>query len=141
MNDIFVQIKQQAAKGVIVQARELTNLTQNRASFQIGDQIEFLVSIWNNNPFELSNLEIHIHQLAAVELEGNPVQLNVQHLSADEKKPIATIKGTIVENPDDAGSIYGIQDYLCRVKITGLIELPPIHFEDVELETINITDR
>ena len=97
--------------------------------------------MWNNNPFELSDLEFFIHQLAAVELEGNPVQVNIKHLSADEKKPIATIKGTIVENPDDAGSIFGIQDYLCRVKITGVIDLPPIDFEDVELETINITDR
>ncbi len=102
--------------------------TENQSTFYVGDQIE------------LRNLDTSMYEMTAVKLEENQVKIQIDHLAIDERRPIATLKGRIVENPDDAGSIYGIRDYLCRVKITGIIDLPPVHFEDIELETINITD-
>jgi hypothetical protein len=144
MKDIFKEIKRQAAKGLFVRVVDLKHVqassTEDRSTFNIGDQIEFTLNVWNNSQFELSNLDIKIHEMTAVKLEENQLKVQIGHLSVDERRPVATLKGRIVENPDDAGSIYGIKDYLCRVKITGDINLPPIHFEDVELETINITD-
>lgn len=143
--DVFDQIKQQAARGLIVRVVDLknseANSTESQSSFSIGDQIEFTLTIWNNSPFELNNLDIRINEMAAVKLAENPLKVHIQHLSIDDRRPIVALKGTVVKNPNDAGSIYEIKDYLCRVKITGDINLPPIHFEDVELETINITDR
>jgi hypothetical protein len=145
MKDIFDQIKQQAARGLFVRVVDLKNSeassTESQSSFIIGDQIEFTLTVWNNSPYELSNLDIRINEMTAVKLVENPLNVHIQHLSIDDQRPIITLKGTVVENPNDAGSIYEIKDYLCRVKITGDINLPPIHFEDVELETINITDR
>ena len=88
----------------------------------------------------MSNLDISINEMTAIKLEENQVKIQIEHLAIDERRPIATFKGRIVKNPDDAGSLHGIRDYLCRVKITGIIDLPPVHFEDIELETINITD-
>ena len=144
MKDIYKEIKRQAAKGLIVRVVDLKNTqaspTEDQSSFNIGDQIEFTLNVWNNSQFELSNLDIKIHEMTAVKLEENQVKVQIQHLSVDERRPIATLKGRVVENPDDAGSMYGIKDYLCRVRITGDINLPPVHFEDIELETINITD-
>lgn len=145
MKDIFDQIKQQAASGLTVRVVNLKNSeassAENQSSFNIGDQIEFTLIVWNNSQFELSNVDIRIHGMTAVKLVENTLNVHIQYLSIDEQRPIVTLKGTVVENPNDAGSIYEIKDYLCRVKITGDINLPPIHFEDVELETINITDR
>ena len=144
MKDIFKEIKRQAAKGLIVRVVDLKHAqaspTEDQLTFNIGDQIEFTLNVWNNSQFELSNLNIRIHEMTAVKLEENQVKVQIGHLSVDERRPIVTLKGSVVENPNDAGSMYGIKDYLCRVKITGDINLPPVHFEDVELETINITD-
>lgn len=144
MKDIFYEIKQQAATGLMIRVVDLkhTNAssTEDQSTYNIGDQIEFSLNVWNNSQFELSNLEFRIHQMSAVKLEGTPLQIQIQHLSVAEQKPIVTLKGKVVENPNDAGSIYEIKDYLCRVMITGDINLMPIHFEDVELETIHISD-
>jgi hypothetical protein len=96
--------------------------------------------VWYSSQFELRNLKMSINEMTAVKLEEKQVKIQIEHLAIDERRPIANLKGRIVENPDDAGSMYGIRDYLCRVKITGIIDLPPVHFEDIELETINITD-
>lgn len=144
MEDIFREIKRQAARGLIVQVVDLKKAqaspTENQSTYKIGDQIEFTLKVWNSSQFEMSNLDISIYEMTAIKLEENQVKIQIDHLAIDERRPIATLKGRIVENPDDAGSIYGIRDYLCRVKITGIIDLPPVHFEDIELETINITD-
>ena len=138
--DIFKEIKKQAAKGLIVRVVDLKSSSEHRSTFKVGDQIEFTLNAWNNSQFELSNLDFNIHEMAAVKLEQNQVNVQIEHLAVDERRSIATLKGKVVENPDDAGSLYGIKDHLCRVRIEGDINLPPIHFEDVELETINITD-
>ena len=114
--------------------------TENQSTFKIGDQIEFTLKIWNSSQFEMSNLDISIYEMTAIKLEENQVKIQIENLAIDERRPIATLNGRIFENPDDAGSIYGIRDYLCRIKITGIIDLPPVHFEDIELETINITN-
>ena len=113
---------------------------EDRSTFKVGDQIEFTLNVWNNSQFELSNLDINIHEMAAVKLEMNQVNVQIKHLAIDERRSIATLKGNVIENPDDAGSMYGIKDYLCRVRIAGDINLPTIHFENVEFEMINITD-
>ena len=140
MENIFKQLKRQAAKGLIVRVRDLKNLTHDKSSYHVGDRIEFVASVLNANPFELNDLEFYIHQLSAVQLEGNPIKIHIPHLSEGEERPVASLRGMIVENSDDAGSIYGVKDYLCRVKITGIIDLPPVRFEDVELAIINITE-
>jgi hypothetical protein len=140
MKDIFKEIKKQAAKGLIVRVVDLKNSSEHRSTFKVGDQIEFTLNVWNNSQFELSNLDFKIHEMAAVKLEQNQVNVQIGHLAVDERRSIATLNGKVIENPDDAGSMFGIKDYLCRVRIAGDINLSPVHFEDVELETINITD-
>ena len=145
MTDLYDQIKKQAVKGLNVRVEDIKKISEpgsagNQSSFQIGDQIEFTLIARNDNPFNLGDLDFHIHQMTAVELEENPVKSQIQALSQGEEKQIVTLKGTIVRNPNDVTSPWTQLDSLCRVKITGTILLEPIQFEDVEVETINVTD-
>ena len=144
VTEIYDQIKKQVVRGLIVRVADLKKIAQpdstaNRSSLQIGDLIEFTLFARNDNPFDLSNLKFHIHQMAAVRLEENPVKAQIQDLSVEEEKPIVTLKGTVVRNPNDVSSPWTQLDSLCRVKITGTILLKPIQFEDIEVETINVT--
>ena len=143
--EIIEQLKQQAAKGLIIRVTDVrkiyTGQSTEGSSLHIGDQIEFTMIALNNNPFSLTNLTFHIHQMSAVELEGNPIQIKISNLPENKETILTTLKGKIVENPDDVSSLWTIEDSLCRVKITGAIELPPIQFEDVEVETINVLDN
>lgn len=94
----------------------------------------------NNNPFSLSNLTFHIHQMSTVELKENPIIIQVEGISGAEEIQLAILFGKVVKNPDDVSSAWTLEDSLCRVKITGSIEIPPIQFEDIEVETITVQD-
>ena len=143
MTEIYDQIKKQVVKGLNVRVEDLKKIHQSDSTispFQIGDQIEFSLYARNDNPFDLSDLNFHIHQMTAVKLEVNPIKAKIQELSQGEEKFIITLKGTIVGNPNDVVSPWTQLDSLCRVKMTGQILLDPIPFEDVEVETINVVD-
>ena len=145
MKELYDQIKKQAGKGLIVRVADLKKVSQpdldgHQSAFQIGDQIEFTLLVRNDNPFDLSNLRFHVHQMSAVTLEENPVKVKVEGLSEGEEKHVATLRGAVVRNPNDVSSPWTNVDSLCRVKITGTIELQPIQFEDIEVETINVTE-
>jgi len=145
MTEIYDEIKKQAVKGLNVRVEDLKKVDQPdssgfQSSYQIGDQIEFTLFARNDNPFDLGDLHLHIHQMTAVELAENPVKAQIPNLSQGEEKQIATLMGTIVGNPNDVVSPWTQLDSLCRVKITGTILLQPIQFEDIEVETINVID-
>jgi hypothetical protein len=144
MTEIYDQIKKQVAKGLNVRVEDLKKITRSdstKSSFQIGDQIEFSLYARNDNPFDLSDLNFHIHEMSAVKLEVNPVKAEIQELSQGEEKFIVSLKGKIVGNPNDVISPWTKMDSLCRVKMAGKILLSPIPFEDVEIETINVVDN
>jgi len=143
MKELYNQIKKQAVKGLIVRVEDLKKVSQpgaagHQSSYQIGDQIEFTLLARNDNPFDLGEMHFYVHQMTAVELEENPVKVQIESLSQDEEKHIASLKGTVVRNPNDVSSPWTRSDSLCRVKISGKILLQPIQFEDVEVETINV---
>jgi hypothetical protein len=145
MTELYDQIKKQAVKGLNVRVENPKKVSEPgsdgfQTSYQIGDQIEFTLYARNDNPFELSVLHFHIHQLTAVELEENPVKAEIQELPAGDEKPIVTLRGRVIGNPNDVTSPWTQLDSLCRVKVKGTILLKPIQFEDVEVETINIPD-
>ena len=143
--ELYEQIKKQAVKGLNVRVEDIKKIDEQvsagyQSSYQIGDQVEFTLLARNDNPFNLGDLEFHIHQMTAVELDENPVKAQIHALSQGEEKIIITLTGTIVRNPNDVTSPWTQLDSLCRVKITGTILLEPIQFEDIEVETINVTD-
>ena len=145
MKELYDQIKKQAVKGLIVRVEYLKKISQpdaagHQSSYQIGDQIEFTLLARNDNPFDLGDLHFHVHQMTAVELEENPVKVQIESLSQDEEEHIATLRGTVVRNPNDVSSPWTQLDSLCRVKITGKILLQPIQFEDIEVETIDVAN-
>jgi len=143
--EIIEQLKQQAAKGLIIRVTDVRKISTGQStegsSLHIGDQIEFTMIAFNNNPFNLTNLTFHIHQMSAVELQENPIIIQVAKISEAEELQLSTFKGKIVENPNDVSSLWTIEDSLCRVKITGLIDLPPVPFEDIEVETLTVLDK
>ena len=145
MVEIYEQVKKQVVKGLNVRVENLKSVSQpgsasNLSSYQIGDRIEFDLFARNDNPYDLTDLHFHIHEMTAVELVENPVKAEMQELSAGEEKLIATLGGKVIRNPNDVSSPWTRLDSLCRVKITGTILLKPVQFEDVEVETINVAD-
>jgi hypothetical protein len=76
--------------------------------------------------------------IKAVELENMPQQYSIDRIMPGTKKHLTTIKGIVIENPNDATSPWTIRDYLCKVTITGEFQIPPIKFLDEELESINV---
>ena len=50
----------------------------------------------------------------------------------------AVAKGIVKENPDDATDPWTLLDFLCKVMIRGKVQIPPLEFQDEELELINI---
>ena len=139
--DIIKTIKESVAKGLVVQVSSLKNISQQDPTakkFSVGDEIEFEVSLQNRNPFELKNLKVSILPMKAVELRSKQQDLSVEKISESERIILAKIKGTVKENPDDAISPWTVRDYLCKVTITGEIQIPPMKFQDEELESINV---
>ena len=145
MTEMYDQIRKLVVKGLNVRVEDLKKIAQSesaadKSSYQVGDQVEFTLLARNDNPFELADLQFHIHQMSAVELEDNPVKAEMAELSPGEEKYIVRLRGAIIGNPNDVISPWAQLDSLCRVKITGTVLLKPIQFEDIEVETINVVD-
>ena len=145
MNDLIQWIQKQAASELTISLGGLKSLSQESTAgdiptFHVGDKIEFDIVIKNNNPFPLGNLNVTINQVEAVEFEENPTVGYLQSLKSGEEQKVATIKGTIIADPDDAKSPFRILDYVCRVTVSGAIDLPPIEFLDEEFEVVFIRD-
>ena len=145
MTDLFQRIKQQVAADLHIGLANLRILS--RASTKdaepavlVGDEIEFDIVVKNDNAFPLTELEVHVHQVEAVEFEESPVMAHIATLTSGEELRAATVKGTVRSNPDDAKSAWRTLDYVCRVTVTGKIDLPPINFHDEEFEVTHIKD-
>ena len=124
MTELVEWIKQQVARELLVYLDELKNLSRELEEgkppkFYVGDNIEFNVMINNKNPFPLSTLVVTIHQVRAVEFEDNPIVLQIDELPGAADQKVATVKGLVRENPDDAKSAWRFLDYVCKVTIKG----------------------
>jgi uncharacterized membrane protein len=145
MSDLIHWINKQVANELIIQLSNLRNLSQELAedgipTYRVGDEIEFEILLKNNNPFPLGDLEILIHEVEAVEFQGDPIIGHIQSLAGGEQENVAAIRGKIRANPDDARSAWRTLDKVCRVTITGEIDLPPIEFHDEEFEVVQINN-
>jgi hypothetical protein len=145
MTDLIHWIKKQVADELSIYLSGLRNLSQGSSgdgtpTFRVGDEIEFEVVIKNNNPFPLANLEVFIHQVEAVAFEDNHTVRHIQNLASGAEEKLATIRGRIRANPDDAKSPWRKLDHVCRVTVNGEINLPPIEFHDEEFEVAHIKD-
>ena len=146
--ELIDQIKEQAVRGIFIHVCNFHNSSEtipaiNKAgSFEagIGDEVMFDLSIKNNSPFALRNLQIIIQQVKAVELEDSPLDYEFESLARDEKIELLTLKGIVKEHLDDASNLWRRLDYLCKITITGDIEMPPIRFQDEEFEAMHILD-
>ena len=145
MTDLIDLIRKEVAVGLQITLSDLSNLSLETAEVEspilrVGDDVEFDIVIKNNNPFPLSDLDVYVHQVDAVEFEEDPVVGHSQNLASNEKKKVATIRGTIRTNPDDARSAWRILDYVCRVTVSGEIDIPPVTFRDEEFKVAHIQD-
>ena len=145
MEDIYKQVKKLVIKGLNIRVENLrladpTESAGHQSSFRIGDKIKFDLYARNDSPFDLIGLHFHVHQMSAIALDENPFKTNLEKLHANDGKLLGTLGGSVISNPDDVASPWTRLDSLCRVKVTGAINLKPVQFEDVEVETINITD-
>lgn len=145
MTDLMHWIKKKVANELLISLSGLRNLSQESTgdeipTFRVGDEIEFDVVLKNNNPFPLDNLEVFVYQVEAVEFEENPIAGHIRNLISDEERKVATVRGIVRANPDDAKSAWRKLDYVCRVTVNGEIDLPPIEFHDEEFEVIHIRD-
>jgi hypothetical protein len=145
MTELVDAIKQQVARELLIYLDGMKNLSRESEEgksqkFYVGDNIEFDVMINNKNPFPLSTLIVTIHQVRAVEFEDNPIVRQIEKLPGGADQKIATVRGLIRENPDDAKSAWRILDYVCKVTIKGEVDLPPIEFYDEEFEVAHIED-
>lgn len=145
MTDLFQWIKQQVATDLHVGLSNLRILSRPstgdaKPSVYVGDEIEFDIVIKNDNAFPLTGLEVNVHQVEAVEFEESPVVRHIAELTSGEEVNAATVKGIVRTDPDDAKSAWRTLDYVCRVTVTGKIDLPPIRFHDEEFEVTHIKD-
>lgn len=145
MVELYEQVKKEVMRGLNIRVENLRPASQpdsagNRTSFQVGEGIKFDLYVRNDNPYDLTNLHFHVHQMTAIKLDENPFKAVIEDLPAGDEKLIGSLGGKVVSNPDDVVSPWSRRDSLCRVKVTGTINLKPVQFEDVEVETINITD-
>ena len=143
MTDLSQWIKQQVAADLHIGLADLRVLSRTATgdterAVLVGDEIEFDIVIKNDNTFSLTGLEVNVHQVEAVEFEESPVVGHIAKLASGEQVKAATIKGIARSDPDDAKSAWRILDYVCRVTVTGEIDLPPIKFHDEEFEVIHI---
>ena len=133
------------ANELLISPSGLKNLSRESTgdeipTFRFGDEIEFDVVLKNNNPFPLDNLEVFVYQVEAVEFEEDSIAGHIQNLISDEERKVATVRGIVRANPDDAKSAWRKLDYVCRVTVSGEIDLPPIEIHDEEFEVIHIRD-
>ena len=137
-------IKREVASGLVVLVRDLRGQssegTEEPTVLRIGDKIEFEMTARNDGPFPLHKLEFKVFQMRAVEFEASPVECRIELLLPGEEKRLTTIRGTVVENPDDVQSPWRVSDSLCRTTITGEIDVPRLQFQDEEFETVNVLD-
>jgi len=145
MTDMIHWIKKQVANELLIYLSDFRNLSRESTkdgipTFRVGDDIEFDIDLKNNNPFPLGDLEVLVHQVEAVEFEDDPIIGHIQNLASGGEEKVATIRGRIQTNPDDAKSPWRILDYVCRVTINGAVDLPPIEFHDEEFEVAYIKD-
>ena len=143
MGDLFQWIKQQVAADLHIDLADLRILSRSASgdaeqAVLVGDEIEFDIVIKNDNAFPLTGLEVNVHQVEAVEFEESPVVGHIAKLASGEQVKAATIKGVVRSDPDDAKSAWRTLDYVCRVTVTGKIDLPPIKFHDEEFEVTHI---
>jgi hypothetical protein len=143
MADLFYWIKQRVAADLHIDLADLRILSRSTSgdaeqAVLVGDKIEFDIMIKNDNAFPLTGLEVNVHQVEAVESDESPVVAHIPKLASGEQVKVATIKGVVRSDPDDAKSAWRILDYVCRVTVTGEIDLPPIKFHDEEFEVTHI---
>jgi hypothetical protein len=143
MSDLFQWIKQQIVADLQIGQADLRILSRPATgdaeqAVLVGDEIEFDIVIKNDNAFPLTGLEVNMHQVEAVEFEESPVVGHIAKLTSGEQVKAATIKGVVRSDPDDAKSAWRTLDYVCRVTVTGKIDLPPIKFHDEEFEVRHI---
>ena len=145
MTDLVHWIKKQVASELSVHLRGLEKLSRASAKdgtpiFHVGDDIEFDIILKNSNPFPLDDLDVFVHQVEAVEFEEDPIVGHIQNLASGAEEKVATVKGRIRTNPDDAKSPWRILDYVCKVTVSGEINLPRIAFQDEEFGVAFIKD-
>ena len=124
MADLLQWIKKQVASDLHSGPASLRNLSRAATGggepvVVVGDEIEFDVVAKNYNAFALTDLEVNVHQVEAVEFEESPVVRYIPSLTSGDEVKVATIKGTVRTDPDDAKSAWRILDYVCRVTVTG----------------------
>lgn len=145
MAELADYIKKQIAVGLKVYLDGFQNLSRDMGSsrppkFFVGDGIQFDVFLKNDNALPLNDLEVTVHPVIAVEFEEGPPAIQLQDIGSGEEVKVATITGVVRANPDDAKSAWRFMDNVCRVTITGQVDLPPIEFHDEEFEVAHIED-
>jgi hypothetical protein len=148
MSDLIDLIRKEVADALHIKLRGLkksresieTEMTAVKPVFHVGDDIEFEIILKNNNPFSLTGLDVYVHQMEAVEFEQDPVVGKIHDLASGEEMKVATVRGSIRTNPDDAKFPWRILDYVCRGTVTGEFDLPSVRFRDEECKTTIIED-
>jgi hypothetical protein len=146
MSELMRWIRKQVANDLVIYLDNVKNESQvtragKIAKFVVGDSIEFDVMLKNKNPFNLNELEVSIHQVDAVQFEENPVVRQIQNIDSGAEEKVATVKGLVIANPDDAKSAWRFLDQVCRITVNGEVDLPPIAFHDEEFEFVHIEDE
>ena len=145
MADLLPWISKQVANQLLIFLSGVRNLSRESTAakiptFHVGDEIEFDVALKNNNLFPVSGLEVAVHQVQAVKFEEDPIVGRIADLASGQEEKVATVRGTVQTNPDDAKSPWRTLDYICRVTVSGEVNLPPIQFQHEEFEVAHIKD-
>jgi hypothetical protein len=145
MTELVKLIRKQVADGLIIYLSHVKNKSQEAKPgeiprYVVGDSIEFDVMLKNKNPFPLGKLNISIHQVDAVKFNESPIAGQIQNLASGAEEKVATVRGLVIANPDDAKSAWRFLDNVCRITVNGEVDLPPITFHDEEFEIAHIED-